>query len=94
MQLPLRELIELKKTPGGVTRREDGAVVLHEAKLLGERSSNVNPDGTRNVYPARTRATAVAPASCWAGRTLGPDQPVQIEAGDVVPEQADLGCAR
>lgn len=52
--IALQELIEFAK-PSSVDTLESGAIVLRRVKYLGGRSTNVNADGTQNVYTLEAR---------------------------------------
>ena len=58
MQSVIRDILEFA-APSRVRREKNGAIVLEGCKLLGNRSANVNPDGTHNVYPLEARKAAV-----------------------------------
>lgn len=67
----IRELLEFTK-PSKVETLENGTVVLRRVKYLGARSSNVNADGTQNVYPLAMRK---ASEKLYEGAKLFADHP-------------------
>jgi hypothetical protein len=57
----VRDLVEFEATARSKVDRDatTGEIVIRRVKILGERSSNLNPDGTRNRYPLDARKKAV-----------------------------------
>lgn len=76
MALRLCELLEFKSSR--VRREANGAIVIEGVKLLGERSVNVNADGTRNVYTPEARASAIP---LYEGAKVFADHPPRATPG-------------
>ena len=60
MSREIRDLIEFEKAARVRKDEASGAIVLEGVKLLGNRSVNVNPDGTQNVYTFEARKAALS----------------------------------
>lgn len=85
------ELLEFSKT-GNVTRTEgSGEVVIHGVRYLGARSTNVNEDGTVNVY---SRASREASAQLYEGAKIFRDHPNRDTPGTPRSYADQLGLLR
>lgn len=86
----IRELLEFK-APSKVDTLENGTIVIRRAKYLGARSSNVNPDGTSNVYPLSMRQ---ASEHLYEGAKLYADHPDRSNPGSERRISEQLGRLR
>jgi outer membrane biosynthesis protein TonB len=86
----VRELIEFA-APSKVERLPNGAIVLHRVKYLGAKSSNVNSDGSQNVYTLEARRKS---ERMYDGAKLFADHPERANPGRERSVREQLGRLR